>query len=145
MQDNPFVGVWKLVSCNAVRRHGCALPIYGKNPIGRLYYDDHGNMSVQIMKDGRPNFIKASKFHGTPMEMRAAFEGYEAYFSTYAIDREKGVIRHHLIGGLFPNWTDSCQTRYYKFEGNRLVLSTGPIGMAVDHKEIVTLVWERLN
>ena len=145
MQANPFVGVWKLISCYAVRRNGGMLPIYGKNPVGRLYYDAHGNMSVHIMKDGRPNFVEDSKFHGTPLEMRAAFEGYEAYFSTYIVDCEKGTIKHHLIGGLFPNWTDSDQTRYYKFEGNRLVLSTAPIGVGDDQKEIVTLVWERLN
>ena len=145
MRDNPFVGVWKLISCNAVRRNGCVLPIYGKSPVGRLYYDDDGNMSVHIMKAGRPNFVDASKFHGTPMEMRAAFEGYEAYFSTYVIDRVKGIIKHHLIGGLFPNWTDSDQTRYYKFEGNRLILSTEPIGAAANHKAVVILVWERLR
>ena len=145
MTDNPFVGIWKLTSCDAIRRDGCVLPIYGKSPIGRLYYDAKGNMSVHIMKAGRPNFVSASKFRGTAMELRAAYEGYEAYFSTYTVNREKGIITHHLIGGLFPNWTDSDQPRYYKFDDNRLILSTEPIGVATTRKTVVTLVWERLN
>ncbi len=121
------------------------LPIYGKNPIGRLYYDEAGNMSVHIMKAGRPNFASASKFRGTLPEMRTAYEGYEAYFSTYTVDKEKGIITHHLIGGLFPNWTGSDQPRYYKFDETRLILSTAPIGMDTTNKTIVTLVWERLS
>jgi hypothetical protein len=143
--DNPFVGIWRLISCNAVRRNGCVLPLYGKNPIGRLFYDAEGNMSVNIMKPGRLKFVSASKSHGTSLEMRAAYLGYEAYFSTYMIDREKGVIRHHLIGSLFPNWTGSEQARYYKFEGSRLILSTAPIGMAATRETVVTLVWEKIN
>ena len=143
--DNPFVGLWKLVSCDAVRSNGSILPIYGKNPVGRLFYDAEGNMSVHIMKTGRPNFKSDNKFKATPQEVRAAYEGYEAYFSTYDFDREKGLIIHHLIGGLFPNWTDSDQIRYYRFNGNQLILSTEPIGIMPIHKTIVTLVWEKLN
>jgi hypothetical protein len=145
MPENSFVGVWRLISCDAIRKNGSVLPIYGKNPIGRLYYDAEGNMSVHIMKAGRPNFVSASKFRGTFAEMRAAYEGYEAYFSTYTVDKESGIITHHLIGGLFPNWTGSEQPRYYKVDDNRLILSTSPIGMTTIHKTIVTLVWEKLN
>lgn len=36
MPDNPIVGVWKLISCDAIRRNGSVLPIYGKNPVGQL-------------------------------------------------------------------------------------------------------------
>ena len=145
LSDNPFVGLWKLISCEAVRRNGSTLPIYGKNPIGRLFYDSDGNMSVHIMKAGRPNFKNDNKFRATLQEIRMAYEGYEAYFSTHDIKEEKGFITHHLIGGLFPNWTESDQIRYYRFDGNRLILSTEPIGMRPAGKTIVTLVWEKIN
>ncbi|MCL4531449.1 MAG: lipocalin-like domain-containing protein [Chloroflexi bacterium] len=145
MPANPFIGVWKLISCDAIRRNGSVLPIYGKNPVGRLYYDAAGNMSVHIMKAGRPNFADETKFRAAPSEMRAAYESYEAYFSTYEIDNERRIVIHHVIGGLFPNWTGSVQPRYYKFEGNRLILSTNPIGCASKEKTVVTLVWERIS
>ena len=145
MSENPFVGIWNLISCDAIRKNGCVLPIYGKKPIGRLFYDASGNMSVHIMKAGRPNFVNNSKFRASAMEMRAAYEGYEAYFSTYDVDRQNGVIIHHLIGGLFPNWTGTDQARYYKFDGDRLILSTDPIGTMPTRRTIVTLVWKKLS
>jgi len=145
MSNNPFVGVWKLVSCDAVRRNGSVLPIYGRNPIGRLYYDAAGNMSVHIMKSGRPNFQDQTKFRATPPEMRAAYESYEAYFSTYQIDEQNRVISHTVLGGLFPNWTGTVQARYYQFDGRRLTLSTDPIGCVRGERTIVTLIWERLD
>ena len=145
MCSDSFVGVWKLISCDAIRKNGSVLPIYGKNPIGRLYYDAAGNMSVHMMKSGRINFKDQTKFHATHSEMRAAYESYEAYFSTYQVDEENRVINHTVLGGLFPHWTGTIQARYYKFDENRLVLSTAPIDSVSKQKTIVTLVWERLE
>jgi hypothetical protein len=58
-------------------------PDPGKNPIGRLHYDATGNMSVHIMRAKRPNFKGFTKF-------RAAYESYEAYFSTDQVDEKRG-------------------------------------------------------
>ena len=78
--------------------------------------------------------------------MRAAYQGYEAYFSTYLVDCEHGMINHRVLGGLFPNWTGSLQPRYYRFEGpDRLLLSTEPLDAVPTRKTIVTLTWERLS
>jgi hypothetical protein len=146
MRENPFVGVWNLVSCDAVRRNGGALPIYGKNPVGRLYYDAAGNMSVHIMEAGRPAFMGATKFRAAASEMRIAYEGYEAYFSNYTIDAARDLISHNVIGSLFPNWTGTIQNRFYQFETeDRLLLSTTPIGAPPDGEASVMLVWERIE
>ena len=143
--SNPFVGTWSLVSCNAYRRNGQVLPIYGPNPEGRLFYDAAGNMSVHIMQADRPPFRDAEKFRATEQEMRAAYQGYEAYFSVYAVDLEHCVVNHKVLGGLFPNWTGTVQARYYRFDGpDQLILSTEPIGAAPNRHTVVTLVWERL-
>jgi hypothetical protein len=143
---NPFVGTWRLVSCHAHRRNGQVVPIYGPDPEGRLFYDAAGNMSVHIMQSGRARFHAAEKFRATDAEMRAAYRGYEAYFSTYDVDEEHGLINHHVVGGLFPNWTGTIQARYYRFNGpDRLVLSTEPIGSAPARRTIVTLIWERIS
>ncbi len=139
-----FAGVWKLVSIDAIRRSGDILPIYGKNPIGRLYYDSDGNMSVHFMKAGRPKFKSETKFRATPHEMRAAYESYEAYFSTYEVDEANHLVHHYVLGGLFPNWTGTDQARYYRFEGKQLILSTAPVGQKPVDKAIVVLVWEKL-
>ena len=61
------------------------------------------------------------------------------------MDEGNQVIHHTVLGGLFPNWTGTIQSRYYKFEDDRLVLSTDPIGCIAKERAIVTLVWERIN
>ena len=146
MSRDLLVGTWKLVSCNAHRRNGQVVPIYGEHPEGRLFYDAAGNMSVHIMRGGRPAFKDALKFRATDEEMRAAYQGYEAYFSTYQVDCDRCVIDHHVLGGLFPNWTGSVQSRFFRFDGpDRLTLSTEPLGAQPARKTVVALVWERLN
>jgi hypothetical protein len=146
MEEDRFAGVWKLVSSDAARTDGAAMPVYGKNPIGRLYYDAAGNMSVHIMRAGRPRFQSETKSRATPDEERAAYESYEAYFSNFVIDPIGQKIHHTVIGGLFPNWAGSVQSRFYKFDGeDRLILSTGPIGSSPAGEPILTLVWERIS
>ena len=144
MPCNSFFGVWKLISFDAVRANGRVLPVFGKHPVGRLYYDAAGNMSLHMMKSGRTNSKAKTKFLAAPSEMRAAYESYEAYFSTYEVDELNQVINHKVLGNLFPNWTGTIQSRYYKFEGNRLILSTEPFGCVPKENTILTLVWERL-
>ncbi len=146
MNEDRFAGVWKLISCDAARTNGAAMPIYGKNPIGRLYYDAAGNMSVHIMRAGRQRFRGDTKFGATPDEMRAAYESYEAYFSNYVVDQAEHRIHHTVIGGLFPNWAGSVQSRFYEFDGDdRMILSSAPIGSKPTAEPIVTLVWERIS
>lgn len=146
MAENPMIGLWKLVSCEAIRANGIRVPIYGRHPVGLLFYDDAGNMSVHIMKSGRPHCDSETKFGASEAEMKAAYEGYEAYFSHYSIDTEMRTISHRVVGSLFPNWTGSIQRRHYAFEGeNRVVLSTHPIGSEPRNGPIVELVWERLR
>ena len=143
--ESPFAGVWKLVSCEAVRRNGSAIPLYGRAPIGRLYYDEYGHMSVHIMRAGRRVFQGDTKLGRCDGEVREAFEGYEAYFATYVVDSERRLIEHKVIGSLFPNWTGTIQTRFYEFDGpNRLVLSTQPADAVPRGKTLVRLIWERL-
>lgn len=144
--NNPFVGTWKLNSCNAHRRNGQIQPIYGPNPEGRLFYDAAGNMSVHIMSAGRPAFKDAQKFRASDQEMRLAYQGYEAYFSTYEVDWEQCMVNHHVLGGLFPNWTGTIQSRFYHFDGpDRLILSTEPVGTVATRRTVVVLTWERLT
>jgi hypothetical protein len=144
MMDARFVGLWRLVSCTALKQNGVRVPIYGRDPEGRLYYDQQGNMAVQIMKRRRPRFPNSREGGGSSEDKQIAYEGYQAYFSRCSVEPQKGLIHHEVIGSLFPNWTGTVQTRYFAFEGeNRLILSSHPIGTMKDSRAIVDLVWER--
>jgi hypothetical protein len=144
MAQNPIVGVWQLVSCEAIRTNGTRVPIYGRHPVGLLLYDEAGNMSVNIMRSGRPRARADTKFGASDAEMKVAYEGYEAYFSRYTVHAERGIIEHKVVGSLFPNWTGSIQERYFAFDGaDRVTLSTAPLGSPPGDKTIVELVWQR--
>jgi hypothetical protein len=89
-----------------------------------------------MMKSGRTNFKDQTKFRATPSEMRAAYDSYEAYFSIYEVDEANYIVSHLVLGGLFPNWTGTVQSRFYEFYGNRLILSTEPIGCVPKEKPL---------
>ena len=91
----------------------------------------------------RPAFQSGNLLKGTAEEIKIAFEGYIAYYGTYEVDEANGQLTHHVDGSLFPNWIGDTQTRNYRFEGERLRLSTQPIkGAKADLT--VTLLWERV-
>lgn len=91
----------------------------------------------------RPAFAINDQMKGTPEEIKAAFEGFIAYFGTYEINEEKGTVIHHVRGSSFPNWVGSDQIRFYEFSGDRLTLRTPPMqagGITVTS----LLIWERI-
>jgi Lipocalin-like domain len=139
---NNFVGVWKLVTSEFKRSDGSTAYPYGKNAIGMLIYDEHGHMSAQVMNPDRPLFVSGDIRKGTPEEIKAAFDGYTAYFGNYEVDEQNTTVIHRLRGSHFPNWMGQEQKRFFEFSGNRLTLKTPPIPAA---GTMVTgiLIWER--
>ena len=137
-----LVGTWKLVSCVGTWSDGRVAYPYGPNPAGVLVYDAAGNFSAQIVSQGRPRFESGNLLKGTPEEIKAAFEGYVAYYGTYEADEAAGRLTHHVEGSLFPNWTGVDQTRVYAFTDEKLRMTTPPfVGKRV--QLTLTLEWER--
>lgn len=144
MAKENFVGTWRLVSFESTGDDGITQYPYGRDAAGLIMYDARGNMSVQLADMHRPPFASSDQRRGTPEEIKAAFEGYTAYFGTYDVDEKKGIVIHHVKCSLFPNWIGSDQVRYYRFEENSLILSTPP--MPFGGKSIVVrLIWERIS
>ena len=62
------------------------------------------------------------------------------------MDTEARVVRHMVLGSLFPGWTGSTQVCYQNLQdGDHLLLSTVPIGAEPGDGPIFLLVWERLK
>lgn len=142
MAKNKFVGTWRLVTSEFKRSDGSTAYPYGKEAIGMLIYDEDGHISAQVMNPDRPIFISGDIRKGTAEEVKAAFDGYTAYFGTYEVNEEESTVIHHLRGSHFPNWVGQDQKRFFEFSGNRLTLKTPAIPAA---GTVVTgiLVWER--
>jgi Lipocalin-like domain len=115
----------------------------GNDVTGMLMYDAHGQMSVHLMRPGRPKFARAELQGGTPEETLLAFNGYIAYYGRVTVDEARHEVTHHLAGATLPNWVGTTLTRTYRIEGRRVTLSTPP--MAVSGQSLTSvLVWERV-
>ncbi|MDE3155039.1 MAG: lipocalin-like domain-containing protein [Acidobacteriota bacterium] len=139
-----FVGAWRLISFESRDSGGRVHHPLGEDVVGQLLYDASGNMSAILMRPDRPRFASEDLRRGTDAEVRAAFDGFVAYFGTYTVDAEKATVTHHVRAAAYPNWVGGDQTRHYRFEGPRLVLST-PALQVGGQSLTSTLVWERLR
>ena len=143
MREDQFIGTWKLLSFEFRRSDGGIVYPLGKNAVGILMYDAKGNMSVHLMSRARGSFIEKDQLKGTPDEIRAAFEGFIAYFGTYEIDEEEGSVVHHVEGSLFPNLVGKDQKRFFRFDGAQLEL-TAPAKPWGGASMTGVLLWERV-
>ena len=132
-----LVGNWRLVSYETDELEGKRGRPYG-DAVGRLTYDDHGNMSGQVMRPGR---ARVELGEGNAQQVRAAYLGYIAYFGTYQVAADGASVVHHVQGALNPAWVGGQQVRRVRFDGERLILSADvhKNGQTVVH----TLTWER--
>jgi hypothetical protein len=142
MVKNELVGVWKLVASEFRRSDGSTVYPYGSGAIGMLIYDENGHMSAQIMNPDRPLFVSGNMRKGTPEEIKAAFDGYTAYFGNYKVDQQESTVTHRISGSHFPNWVGQDQKRIFEISGNRLTLKTPPIP-AGNSMVIGIFIWER--
>ena len=140
-----FPGAWRLVSAEYRAMDGTVVDSpWGPEPQGMIMYDAYGNMSAQLGRRDRIRFAGGDQLRGTAEEIKAAFESYNAYWGRYAVDEHARTVTHHVEQAMFPNWTGSKQLRYYKLEGNKLILTTPPIRRG--GQEVVgVLVWERVK
>lgn len=57
-QDNPLIGIWKLISVTAIHLDGTvAQDVYGVNPMGYITYTAEGHMMVMFAKAIAPYFL----------------------------------------------------------------------------------------
>jgi hypothetical protein len=142
--QNPLAGTWKLFSFESQSATGEISHPFGEHAHGLLMYDSHGRMSVVLSRAGRPLFVSGDPARGTPEEIRAAFEGFNAYCGTYKIDEQNNTVTHHVEANSFPNWVGTDQERFFSLTGRRLTLRTPPL---LEDGETVTFtaVWERID
>ena len=140
-----FVGAWRLVSTEFRAEDGSpGESPYGTESQGLLMYDAKGSMSAQLGQKHRQSFAIADRKAGSPEELRAAFESYQAYCGHYRIDENEHVVTHTVTLSLLPNWVGTEQRRHYEFKDERLILRTPP--MTIGGKPMTgELVWKKIE
>lgn len=144
MLKDALLGFWKLLTWEVRGPGGQVTYPFGPEPRGLLVYGENGLMTAQLGDPRRAGFAANDRALGAPGELKAAFEGYTAYFGRYEIDEAQRAVIHYPELALFPNYTGSKQVRYIELEGNRLTLSTNPISYQ-GQPQVYVLVWEKLN
>ena len=132
-----IVGTWKLVSVlyedvDSKER----TPVLGAHPKGYQVATPEGHWIAVVTGDGR-------KVPQTDAERSAALRSMIAYTGKYRIDNDKVVTKVEAAWN--EAWVGTEQTRFYRFDGDRLHLESPPqphpnlLGKTV--RIIVT--WER--
>lgn len=133
-----LVGNWNLLSYITENPDGSRGKPYA-DAVGRLSYDELGNMAGQVMRPGR---LDVAPGEWGAQQVRSAYAGYIAYFGTYEVNDAGDTVVHHVQGALNPGWVGGRQVRRLRFDGELLILSTdvAKAGAMVRH----TLTWKKL-
>lgn len=147
MSARDFVGSYRLDSFELRFDDGTVEHPLGTDAEGLIAYTREGFFTGQMMQKGRPKFAQArtsaaQKDFGSDAEVRAAFNGYVAYYCTYDVDTVKRIVNHRIISALLPNWEGTVNVRHYEFKGDVLVLASPPMTVAGKQGRSV-LHWRR--
>jgi hypothetical protein len=137
-QENKWiVGVWDLQSWMAFQHDSSHYP-YGENAAGQIIYHPNGRMSFMLSKQNRDTFGTFDRSLISAEQGLKANNSFFAYWGTYVIDESKGQITHEIYQSLLPDWSGKSQKRYFKLNGDTLILTSDTIAGKTHH-----LVWIR--
>jgi len=137
-----LVGVWRLLSSEFRTSNGDFIYPLGEDALGQAIFTESGYMSGQLMRQNRPLFASGDQASGTDEELKAAMQGYIAYYGHCEVDVDNETITTVVEGSLFPNWVGGEQLRYYELSDQQLILKTPPISYG-DLEIVGVLTWER--
>ena len=142
--EHRVLGTWKLISY--VRDEipsGIKSNVLGAHPSGYIHYGSDGRMIVIIVGSDRK---KPAGSVATPDEAKALITSMLAYAGTYTVDTKAQTVTHHVDVSWDETRTGESHLRTYKFEGDRLTLTTPPSRDPATGKDTVRKVtWERLK
>lgn len=137
-----LLGTWSLVS--VVREEipsGATIDLMGPNPKGFITYSADGRMVALLARGDRK--MPASNT-ATAAEAENLFRSVISYAGTYTIAGNE--VTHHVDISWNESWTGTKQVRIFKFEGNKVSLSTPVSPDPFDGKmSIRSLVWEKVK
>jgi hypothetical protein len=136
------LGTWKLKSVvRELLSTGEKHSLLGEHPSGYTGYSPDGRMYLIITADKRlmphdvaPSDEERIKLHRTMV----------AYAGTYSVEGEK--VTHHVDISWNQAWNRTDLIRFYKLEGNTLLIKTAPAKSPIDGRAgQVVLVWEKVK
>jgi hypothetical protein len=140
MSNIRFLGSWKLVSWKIPGPDGSPHFPLGKEAGGLIVYAPDGYMFAALMAPDRAKFAGDDPLAGSAFEALSAMRGYHTYCGRYRVFDDHVV--HTVDMALWPNMLGSEQIRYYRFDGDFLILTTPPLTRA-GVTGVAELVWRK--
>ncbi len=149
IQNNPLVGIWKLISVTAIAADGTVTSdVYGTHPVGYITYTADGHMMVMFSRSDR---LSLSQEVRSPLssemqslstkELAQAFTTFNAYAGTYTLSNN--TIAHHIEIASIPNRVGTSLVRTFTLSENQITLRTPPV-LRDGIETVFELVWERV-
>jgi hypothetical protein len=136
-----LIGTWTLVS--AVREEipsGAIDTMFGETPRGYINYSPDGRMIALITRSDR---AAPASGRPTPSEAEALYRSMLSYAGSYSIAGE--VVTHHVDLSWNQSFNGGEQKRHFRFEGDRLILSTPESLDPIDRKlSVRRMTWQRV-
>ena len=148
-QNNPLIGIWKLISATAIHADGTVIPdVYGTHAVGYITYTLDGHMMVMFSRSNRPPLSQevqsplSPELQSLPVEELAqAFTTFNAYAGTYTLSGN--TVTHQIKIASIPNRVGTALVRTFTLSENRVMLSTPPV-LSDGVEKVFELVWERI-
>jgi len=116
MEENPMVGLWKLVSYIVRLSDGTENYPLGKDAVGFIYYGCDGFVSGIMMERSRPHFETGNRLGARADEKLRAWDSAITYMGTYDFNGDHVV--HQIKASVFPDWTGDNQLRHRTVKDN---------------------------
>ena len=132
-----IVGLWTLVSVVYEDQETKAkTPIYGEHPKGYQIATPEGRWIAVVTGEGRP-------VPKTDEERAQALKTMIAYSGRYRVEDGKVVTKVEVAWN--ESWVGGEQTRFIRFEGDRLFIESPPMPHPnVNNKVVkVVVIWDR--
>jgi hypothetical protein len=139
-----LVGTWRLRTWKNLGSDGSEVDPLGEDPVGYIFYNHDGYMSVEIMAARRVPYREPDVFGGTAEERSEAISTYLSYSGPFEVLSDQGTVIHHIEVCSFPNWIGNAQVRFAKLDGDLLTLSTKPMTFQGVERR-AQLAWERVG
>ena len=139
-----LIGTWRLVSAGTFRADGTFEPFseYGANPKGYLMYDTTDHMCVSLSNANHPRWANPEK--PTDAERLRSFDAFFAYCGAYEVLEKEGRVIHRPEVGSWPHYIGTDQSRNFRLEGDRLILSSEETPPGGEHRRY-QITWERVR
>jgi hypothetical protein len=98
-----LVGVWTLVSAEAVEPNGTKMPLVGGTDVkGLQIFTDSGKVSFQAI-GGHTTIASKDRMKMTPDEMKATAESILSYFGSYTVNEAEKSYTIQIESSSFAN------------------------------------------